>query len=82
MNVKKDFGTVYLEQNIKQDQFDYYGAIKSFMDSNGYNVESCDICSTSTEWVDNKVDIKFKFVHYSVPTMATEPYYLIRFKEA
>jgi hypothetical protein len=82
MNIKKDFDTVYLEQNIKKEEFNYYDAIKSFMESNGYNVETCDICSTNTEWFDEGVDVKFKFVHYSVPTMATEPYYLIRFKEA
>jgi len=82
MNIKKDFDTVYLEQNIKKGEFNYRNAIKSFMESNGYNVETCDICSTNTEWFDEGVDVKFQFVHYSVPTSATEPYYLIRFKEA
>ena len=81
-NIKKDFGTVYLETNIKQGEFDYYKAIKNIMELNGYNTKSCDICSVKTEWKDEEVDIRFKFVHYSVKTMATEPYFKITFKEA
>lgn len=81
-NIKKDFGTVYLETNIKKQEFDYYKAIRDIMAQNGYNTKSCDICSVETEWEDEEVDIKFKFVHYSVKTMATEPYFKIKFKEA
>jgi len=52
------------------------------MELNGYNVKYCDICNVEPEWLnDEEVDIKFKFVHYSVPTASTEPYYHIRFKD-
>lgn len=82
MEITKDFGTVYLEKNIKKGEFDYYEAIKSIMDNNGYNTESCDICSVQPEWNIEEIDIKFKFVHYSVKTMSTEPFFKIKFKEA
>jgi hypothetical protein len=82
MNLKKDFGTVYLETSIKEKEFDYYKAIKMLMDNNGYNTASCDICSVETEWNNEEVDIKFKFVHYSVQTMSTEPFFKVKFKEA
>lgn len=81
-NIKKDFGTVYLETNINQEVFDYYKAIENIMLQNGYNTKYCDICSVKTEWKDEEVDIKFKFVHYSVNTMVKEPYFKITFKEA
>ena len=81
-NIKKDFGTIYLETNINKKDFDYYKAIKNIMAQNGYNTDYCDICSVKTQWEEGEVDIEFKFVHYSVKTMATEPYYKIKFKEA
>lgn len=81
-NIKRDFGTVYLETVIKQGEFDYHKAIENVMKLSGYNTKSCDVCSVKTEWKDEEVDIKFKFVHHSVPTMATEPYFKITFKEA
>lgn len=82
MEIKRDFGTVALQKNIKRGEFDYYKAIKSIMDLNGYNTASCDICSVETEWDIEEVDIKFKFVHHSVKTMSTEPFFKIKFKEA
>ena len=82
MSYKQDFNTVYLEQNIKEGEFDCYKAISNLMELNGYSVKSCDICSVNREWSLEEVDVKFKFVHYSIPTMATEPYYHVRFKEA
>ena len=81
-NIKKDFGTTYLKTNINKQEFNYYNAIKNIKVQNVYNTKYCDICSVETEWMDKEVDIKFKFVHYSVKTMTTEPYYKIKFKEA
>lgn len=81
-NIKKDFGTVYLETNIKEREFDYYNAVYNIMEQNGYNTKYCDICSVQTDWKDEEVDVKFKFVHYSVKTMTTEPFFKIKFKEA
>lgn len=78
----KDLGAVYLATNIKQGEFNYYEAIKDIMEQNGYNTKSFDVCSVITEWNLEEVDIKFKFVHHSVITMATEPYYKIKFIEA
>jgi hypothetical protein len=80
--IKEDFGTVYLETNINKEEFNYHKAIKSIMESNGYPTETCDICSIETEWNKEEVDIKFKFVHYSVKTMETKPFFKIKFKEA
>lgn len=81
-NIKKDFGTIYLAENINQKDFDYYKAIENIMVQNGYNTKYCDICSVTTDWKDKEVDIKFKFVHYSVKTMDKEPYFKITYKEA
>jgi len=81
-DIQKDFGTVYVEANISQKEFDYYKAIENIMEQNGYNTKYCDICSVKTDWKDEEVDIKFKLVHYSVKTTETEPYFKITFKEA
>lgn len=79
---KEDFGTIYLSQNIKDNELNCHKAIKNFMETQGYNTKYCDVCSIEPKWFDEEVDIRFKFVHYSIPTMANEPYYHIRFKEA
>ena len=80
--ISKDFGTVYLEQNIKQEEFNYRNALESFMESHGYDTNNCDICSVRTKWLDEEVEIMFKFVHYRVKTMDSVDYYCVRFKEA
>jgi hypothetical protein len=76
----KDFGVVYVDQNIKD--VDIRKCIKHIMDSNGYNTKACDICSVIPTFSLEQVDVKFKFVHYSVPSMATEPFFKITFREA
>jgi hypothetical protein len=82
LTIGKDFGTVYLDQNIKQGDFNHRDALKSFMESHGYDTNNCDICSVRTEWFDEEVEVMFKFVHYSVKTMDSVDYYCVRFKEA
>ena len=50
------------------------------MDKHGYDIKTCDVCSVKSDGViDNKESVLFKFVHYSTPTMATEPYFKIEF---
>jgi hypothetical protein len=68
--IKKDLGKV----NVKVKS-DVYNQIKDYMTNSGYNVNNCDICSV----VEDGNVIFFKFVHYSIPTMATEKYYRIEF---
>ena len=71
MELKKDFGVVVLKEKT-----DIRSQIKTFMFENGYNVDKCDICSVNCEG-----DVVFfKFVHWTTPTMATEPYFKIEFK--
>lgn len=72
--IRKDFGSVLLKNKTN-----IYEQIRTYMKENGYNVEHCDICSVETESSKGKDVVKFKFVHYSVPTMSTEPYYKIEF---
>lgn len=80
MNVKVDLGIVELN-TIKG--INTYDEIKNYMDKEGYNVKYCDICSITQGVKDEEQnEIFFKFVHYSVPTMSTEPYYKIIFKES
>ena len=72
--IKKDFGSVLLKNKTN-----IHEQIKIYMEENGYNVKYCDICSVETESSKYKDVVKFKFVHYSTPTMGTEPYYKIEF---
>ena len=72
--IKKDFGSISLKKKTN-----IYEQIKTYMKENGYNVKCCDICSVKTESSKKKDIVKFKFVHYSIPTMSTEPYYKIEF---
>ena len=69
---EKNLGTY-----IVKDFDNYYSQIREIMRPK-YNVDNCDICSTiKVEASKHIVHIYFKFVHYSVRTMATEPYWLI-----
>ena len=58
-------------------------SIKEILRNTGYDVDKCDICSVDVTLVDKKdayyptAHVLFKFVHYTVPTMSTEPYWLI-----
>ncbi len=72
--IKKDFGVVKINslENV-------YTQIEKYMNENGYNVEKCDVCSIIEKDVINKKIVLFKFVHHSIPTMLTEPYYKIEF---
>jgi DNA-dependent RNA polymerase auxiliary subunit epsilon len=72
--IKKDLGDVFLKMKTN-----IYEQIKTYMEENGYNVKYCDICSVEHESFEKKDVVKFKFVHWSVPTMITEPYYKIVF---
>lgn len=69
-DLKKDFGLVKVD-----DLTDVRENIRKHMDANGYNVDKCDICNV----INQGPETFFKFVHYSVPTMATEPFYRIEF---
>lgn len=81
MEIKKDFGTVYVKEAIEQGEFDHYNAIREFMVGKGYS-DRCDVCSVVADWKDKQVDVAFKYVHYTIPSMSTEPYFKIVFKEA
>ena len=72
--IVKDFGSVQIK-----DRTSIYDQIRSYMRNNGYNVGYCDICAIETTSFPFKDVVKFKFVHYSVPSMSTEPYYKIIF---
>jgi hypothetical protein len=73
-NIKKDFGSVSIKNRT-----DIYEQIRSYMEQHGYNVKNCDVCSIENESFDDRDVVKFKFVHYSVRSMVTEPYYKIEF---
>lgn len=69
--LQKDFGDITVTENkpIREHIYD-------FMKNKGYNVENCDICSIVHM---NDGATLYRFVHWSVPTMITEPYYRIKF---
>ena len=73
-DIVKDFGNVFTKNKT-----DIYQQIKTYMEENNYNVKYCDICSVKNESFEKKDVAMFKFVHHSVPTMITEPYYKITF---
>ena len=68
--IKKDFGQVIIPKMKNR-----YEMIHDFMESHGFNVKYCDICNI----VEEDSILLFKFVHWSVPTAMTEPYYKIEF---
>lgn len=72
--IKKDFGLVLLKNKTEINE-----QLETYMSTNGYNVDYCDICSVIHKTVDERDVVLFKFVHYSIPTMNTEPYYRIEF---
>ena len=76
--LKTNLGTHQVKtlENVKD-------SIKEILKMEGYNVDKCDICSVDITLLDRKdshyptAHVLFKFVHYTVPTMLTEPYWLI-----
>jgi|LakMenEpi03Aug12_release.lakeMendotaPanAssembly.Ray.scaffolds.fasta_scaffold556304_3 hypothetical protein len=71
-NLKNNLGT-YRVDNLN----DVRASIKKIMNGT-YNIEYCDICSVEENLVDEETaHILFKFVHYTVSSMTTEPYWLI-----
>jgi hypothetical protein len=72
-DIKKDFGQVVVDTIV--DTTNVRDQIRTFMAANGYNVDKCDICSVKQL----ESAILFKFVHWTVPTMMSEPYYRIEF---
>ena len=76
--LKKNLGTHQVEtlENVRH-------SIKEILRNTGYDVDKCDICSVDVTLVGEKdayyptAHVLFKFVHYTVPTMSTEPYWLI-----
>lgn len=72
MVIKETFQTQSLDISSHRD------IIYSYMLNNGYNVEYCSICSVEVlDQDDDYKIVKFKFVHNTVPSMVTEPYYVI-----
>ena len=75
-SIKEDFGIVKVETKTTLGQ-----QIKEFMEPKGFNVAGCDVCSMRVEErTDEKDVVLFKFVHWTVPTAETEPFYKIEFK--
>ncbi len=72
-DIKKDFGQIVTDLVV--DNVNVRDQIRTFMSANGYNVDKCDICNV----IQDGSTILFKFVHWTVPTMATEPFYRIEF---
>jgi len=71
-NLKNNLGT-YRVENLN----DVRASIKKIMNGT-YNIEYCDICSVEQNLVNEEtVHVLFKFVHYTIPSMVTEPYWLI-----
>lgn len=71
-NLKNNLGT-YRVENLN----DVRASIKKIMNGT-YNIEYCDICGVEENLVNEEtVHVLFKFVHYTVSSMATEPYWLI-----
>jgi len=73
-DIKKDFGLVVINEKTDLRQ-----QIKEYMKESGYNVDGCDVCSVKCDSIENRDIVLFKLVHYSTPTMSTEPYYRIEF---
>ena len=80
--ISKEFGTVYLDCNINEKEFDVRKALNSFLGNNGYAVNKCDLTNISTEWELEQANIKFKLVPIIESTAETIPYMTISFKEA
>ena len=76
-----NYGTVKVNTPITKAEFNEYREIYKYMEANGFNVKACDICNIESEFSNGKCDIKFKFVHYSVPSASSEPYRQITFVE-
>ena len=76
--LKKNLGTHQVETLE-----DVRTSIKEILRNTGYYVDKCDICSVNVTLLDEEdcpyptAHVLFKFVHYTVPTMLTEPYWLI-----
>ena len=77
----ENYGTVKVGEPIVESEFDVYANIYKYMDANGFNVKTCDICNIEPEYSEGKCDVKFKFVHYSVRSASSEPYRCITFVE-
>ncbi len=69
--VKEDFGSIGI---VDPDEAPY-NILKDFVESRGYNLRTVDICSINYKLIKDGVEVLFKLVHYSVPTMVTEPFY-------
>ncbi len=80
-NIFKMANLIDLKQNLgtyRVDSLeDVRASIKKIM-SGSYNTEYCDICNVEVTTINEGTKhVLFKFVHFSVATMATEPYWLI-----
>ena len=81
--LKRNLGTHQVKdlENVRD-------SIREILEAEGYDVKHCDICSVDITRLDEKdayyptVHVLFKFVHYKVPTMLTEPYWLITLSTA
>ena len=79
--METDYGIVKLNAPILKEDFKIYSNVYEFMKAQGANVDKCDICSMDWKFSEGKCEIRFKFVHYSVPSAASEPYRHITFVE-
>ena len=73
VEIARDFGTV----TVKRESV--YQLLRNLLDPNKFNTEFCDICSEKWFETNEGTVVLFKFVHYSVPTMTTEPYWKVIF---
>ena len=77
----ENYGIIKVNMPIIKGEFNQYTEIHKYMEANGFNVKNCDICNMESEFSDGKCDVKFKFVHYSVPSASSQPYRQITFVE-
>lgn len=77
--IKTDLGEITITQDISELP-SLYDVLKKYMADKGYDIKHNDICSVERVGTPEGTEIYFKFVHVTVPTMETEPYYKLYFK--
>lgn len=76
-SVSKDFGNVVVKNYDTNKLAEF---ITQHMDSQGYSVKGCDVCSVKEGAISpSQEEVFFKFVHWKVPSMESAPLFRINF---
>ena len=83
MAVRNDrfYGDNRVDDRIDETTFSVYSHIYEYMKKKGFDMTKYDICNIESNYnySTSSIDVKFKFVHYSVACAETEPNHYINF---